>query len=56
MSVVKQGMKAKDELVFISTIAKMGDKNRIIWIPAALHEMIKDYEDKKIKVRITRAE
>jgi antitoxin component of MazEF toxin-antitoxin module len=49
MSVIEQQM--KDEIVFISKISKMGE-NRIIWIPAVLHEMIKDYEDKKVKVRI----
>jgi ABC-type arginine/histidine transport system permease subunit len=34
----------KDELVFKSKISKMGD-NRIIWIPLALREMIRDYEE-----------
>ncbi len=29
----------------------MGD-NRIIWIPLALHEMIRDYEDEDIIVSI----
>jgi hypothetical protein len=51
MSVInKQQM--KDELVFVSKISRMGSNNRIIWIPAALHEMVKDFEDKKVRVRI----
>ena len=41
----------KDELVFKSRISKMGD-NRIIWIPLALREMIRDYEDEDIIVSI----
>jgi hypothetical protein len=42
----------KDELVFVSKISRMGSNNRIIWIPSALHEMVKDFEDKKVRVRI----
>jgi antitoxin component of MazEF toxin-antitoxin module len=41
----------KDELVFKSKISKMGN-NRIIWIPLALREMIRDYEDEDIIVTI----
>lgn len=43
--------KMKDELVFKSRISKMGD-NRIIWIPLAFHEMIKEFEDDDIMVSI----
>ena len=41
----------KDELVFKSKISKMSN-NRIIWIPLALREMIRDYEDEDIIVTI----
>ncbi len=41
----------KDELIFKSKISKMGN-NRIIWIPLALREMIRDYEDEDIIVII----
>jgi antitoxin component of MazEF toxin-antitoxin module len=41
----------KDELVFKSKISKMGN-NRIIWIPLALREMVRDYEDEDIIVTI----
>jgi hypothetical protein len=43
--------KMKDELVFKSKISKMGD-NRIIWIPLALREMIKEFQDDDILVSI----
>ncbi len=43
--------KMKDELVFKSKIAKMG-ANRIIWIPLALHEMIREFEDDEIIVSV----
>ena len=43
----------KDELVFKGKISKMGD-NRIIWIPLAFHEMIKEYEHNDIIVSIKR--
>ena len=41
----------KDELTFRSKISKMGD-NRIIWVPMALHEMIRDFEKSDIMVSI----
>jgi antitoxin component of MazEF toxin-antitoxin module len=41
----------KDELVFKSRISKMGN-NRIIWIPLAFHEMIKEFEDEDIIVSV----
>lgn len=40
-----------DELTFKSKISKMGD-NRIIWVPMALHEMVKDFEKGDIMVSI----
>ena len=40
-----------DGLTFKSKLSKMGD-NRIIWIPAALHEMIKNFENDDIMVSI----
>ena len=40
-----------DELVFKAKLAKMGDK-RIIWIPLAFREMIRDYEDEDLIVSI----
>lgn len=40
-----------DELTFKSKVSKMGD-NRIIWVPIALHEMIKDFEKSDIMVSI----
>ena len=40
-----------DELTFKGKISKMGD-NRIIWVPMALHEMIKDFEKGDIMVSI----
>lgn len=43
-----------DELTFKSKISKMGN-NRIIWIPAALHEMIKDFEKGDIMVSVKKA-
>ena len=47
----------KDELTFRSKISKMGD-NRIIWIwvPMALHEMIRDIEKSDIMVSIKKVE
>jgi len=41
----------KDTLVFKSKISKMGN-NRIIWIPLALREMVRDYEDEDIILTI----
>jgi hypothetical protein len=41
----------KDELTFRSKISKMGN-NRIIWIPAAFHEMIKEYEKEDVMISI----
>lgn len=40
-----------DELTFKSKISKMGD-NRIIWVPMAPHEMVKDFEKGDIMVSI----
>ena len=40
-----------DELTFKSKISKMGD-NRIIWVPMALHEMIKEFEKSDIMVTV----
>ena len=45
----------KDELTFRSKISKMGD-NHIIWVPMALHEMIRDIEKSDIMVSIKKAE
>jgi hypothetical protein len=44
-----------DELTFKSKISKMGD-NRIIWVPMALHEMIRDFEKGDILVSITKVQ
>jgi hypothetical protein len=44
-----------DELTFKSKISKMGD-NRIIWVPIALHEMIKDFEKSDIMVSIKKVQ
>jgi antitoxin component of MazEF toxin-antitoxin module len=38
-----------DELTFKARISKMGN-NKIIWIPMALHEMIKDFEKGDVMV------
>jgi hypothetical protein len=40
-----------DELTFKGKISKMGE-NKIIWIPMALHEMIRDFEKNDIMVSI----
>jgi hypothetical protein len=40
-----------DELTFKSKISKMGN-NRIIWIPSALHEMIRNFEKGDVMVSI----
>ena len=45
------GQIVHDELTFKSKISKMGD-NRIIWVPMALHEMIKDFEKDDIMVSV----
>ena len=45
----------KDELTFRSKISKMGD-NRIIWVPMALHEMIRDIAKSDIMVSIKKVE
>jgi len=44
-----------DELTFRSKISKMGN-NRIIWVPMALHEMIRDFEKTDIMVSIKKVE
>jgi hypothetical protein len=43
--------RVKDELTFKSKISKMGD-NRIIWIPIAFREMIKEFEDGDVMISI----
>jgi hypothetical protein len=48
---MKLGQIVNDELTFKSKVSKMGD-NRIIWIPGALHEMVKDFEKGDIMVSI----
>jgi hypothetical protein len=50
---VKLAQIVNDELTFKSKVSKMGD-NRIIWVPMALHEMIKDFEKGDIMVSIKR--
>ena len=45
----------KDELTFRFKISKMGD-NRIIWVPMALQEMIRDIEKSDIMVSIKKVE
>jgi hypothetical protein len=44
-----------DELTFKAKISKMGD-NRIIWVPLALREMIKEFEKRDIMVSIKKVE
>jgi hypothetical protein len=44
-----------DELKFKAKISKMGD-NRIIWVPLALREMIKEFEKGDIMVSIKKVE
>ena len=44
-----------DELTFKSKISKMGD-NRIIWVPMALHEMIKKFKKSDIMVSIKKVQ
>jgi antitoxin component of MazEF toxin-antitoxin module len=48
---VKIAQTVNDELNFKAKISKMGD-NKIIWIPAALHEMLKDFEKDDVMVSI----
>jgi hypothetical protein len=48
---VKVAQIVNGELTFKSKVSKMGD-NRIIWVPMALHEMIKDFEKGDIMVSI----
>jgi hypothetical protein len=48
---VKLAQIVNDELTFKSKISKMGN-NRIIWVPMALQEMIKDFEKGDIMVSI----
>ena len=43
-----------DELTFKSKISKMGE-NRIIWIPLALREMIKEFEQEDVVVSIKKS-
>jgi hypothetical protein len=51
---MKLGQIVHDELTFKSRISKMGD-NRIIWIPVALREMIREFEKGDILVSIKKA-
>ena len=44
-----------DELKFKAKISKMGD-NRIIWVPLALREMIKEFEKGDIMISIKKVE
>ncbi|CAN5484725.1 hypothetical protein BH18THE1_BH18THE1_21470 [soil metagenome] len=48
---MKLAQVVNDELTFKSRISRMGN-NRIIWIPSALHEMIKDFEKGDVMVSI----
>jgi antitoxin component of MazEF toxin-antitoxin module len=48
---VKIGQIVNEELTFKAKISKMGD-NKIIWIPAALHQMLKDFEKDDVMVSI----
>ncbi len=43
--------KEKANIRFPSTISKMGD-NKIIWVPLAVHEMVRDLEGKKLMVTV----
>ena len=52
---MKLGLVVTDELNFKSKISKMGD-NRIIWVPLALREMIKEFEKGDIMVSIKKVE
>jgi hypothetical protein len=52
---MKLGQIVNDELTFKSKISKMGD-NRIIWVPMALHEMVKEFEKGDIMVSIKKVE
>lgn len=44
-------MKEKNKIIFEGSISSMG-KNKIIWVPLALHHMVKDIEGKKVKVTV----
>jgi hypothetical protein len=44
-----------DELTFKAKISKMGN-NRVIWVPRALHEMIKDFEKEDVMISIKKVE
>ena len=44
-----------DELTFKAKISKMGN-NRVIWVPIALHEMIKDFEKEDVIISIKKVE
>lgn len=44
-----------DELTFKAKISKMGN-NRVIWVPMALHEMIKDFEKEDVMISIKKVE
>ena len=44
-----------DELTFKAKISKMGN-NRVIWVPMALHEMIKDFDKEDVMISIKKVE
>lgn len=37
---------------FITTISKMGEDNKIIWIPKKYHREIEKFIDKQVRVQI----
>jgi hypothetical protein len=51
---VKLAQVVNEELTFKSKVSKMGN-NRIIWVPVALHEMIKEFEKGDILVTIKKS-
>ena len=48
---MKLGQVMADELRFKSKISKMGN-NRIIWVPAALQQMIKEFKKNDVMISI----
>ena len=47
---VKKGAMAK--LKFITTISKMGEDNKIIWIPKRFHPELEKFEGKQVRIVI----
>ena len=37
---------------FVGTISRMGDKNRVIWIPQKYHDDIEQFEGKQVRIVI----